>query len=911
MSDITSAARIPASIPASGKTLLADLTYRTVWADPTLQYYLGDEDTLGFSQSFRNSYNARFDSSGPPDQSFAYSAQIIQAFEMIDSVVDTDFARVTASAQAQDTAEFVLVTSSHSLNASLEGYHMFPGGVSRGRNDYWGFGAFNSDLTSLGARPETGGGEYLNWVLIHEIGHGLGLEHLFDDNGDVLPSIGEALDNERYTVMSYNGASYAYTYGHAVTMMAIDIAALQAQYGVETYAEENSVYTLRDAREGALTLSENNWQIGRAYASIWDSGGTDTIRYLGPSGAVLINLNDATLDRSMWAADAAPSLGALQLTERFATLSEEIRTETMLPDYHAGGFFSRVLTATGESIDGGFSIAHGAQIENATGGTKDDILIGNELDNRLTGAAGDDLLIGGLGDDVLQGGAGLDTAGFSDERAFYTIAAAGNGAYTISHAGEGTDSLVRVELAQFADGLVDLSLVPGVAGIALTGTALGDALEGASGSDTLIGLDGNDTLIGLGSDDQLYGDDGDDLLYGDNIGPRLPMGDGEANLDRTVVVPDAVREGYTAVRMDAGFSLLDDADIGEATTIPHLTASFTMATDDFVYLALDIAAGERLVIDIDYADTDPGGFDSVLSLLDVQGNEIASNDDAEQSSVGGAGSSSRLDSYLDISVEQSGTYFAEIRKFDFSPIPEGEQFEASVSLGFNPTGSPSGGSYEAGNDVIRGGNGNDSLFGGDGADTLYGGYGDDFIYGGESSNDRRDLVYGGFGGDIIDGGHGNDELRGDAGNDTIAGGFGVDTVMGGDGDDVLTGSAWADRLSGGNGDDFINGGFGFDRLNGGAGADRFFHVGVKGHGTDWVRDYNAAEGDLLQTGLLGSARADYRVSFAEIAGVGEIGLPEAFVRYAPTGQILWVLIDGAGQDAINLRAGAAEFDLLH
>jgi len=33
---------------------------------------------------------------------------------------------------------------------------------------------------------------------------------------------------------------------------------------------------------------------------------------------------------------------------------------------------------------------------------------------------------------------------------------------------------------------------------------------------------------------------------------------------------------------------------------------------------------------------------------------------------------------------------------------------------------------------------------------------------------------------------------------------------------------------------------------------------------------------------------------------GAVGIAEAFVIYRPTGQILWALVDGAGQDSILL-----------
>ena len=215
----------------------------------------------------------------------------------------------------------------------------------------------------------------------------------------------------------------------------------------------------------------------------------------------------------------------------------------------------------------------------------------------------------------------------------------------------------------------------------------------------------------------------------------------------------------------------------------------------------------------------------------------------------------------------------------------------------------------AGDDRIDGFAGDDTIDGGDGGDTIVGGTGNDFLFGGTSLTDLRDLIFGGDGDDRIDGGYGNDELRGDAGNDTIAGGFGVDTVIGGTGDDVMTGSAFSDLIFGGDGNDFVNGGFGSDRVNGGDGADRFFHVGVTGHGSDWIQDFDHAEGDILLFGGSGS-QSDFQVNFGETIGAGSAGVAEAFVIYRPSGQILWALVDGQEQDSINIRIDGNDFDLL-
>jgi len=216
----------------------------------------------------------------------------------------------------------------------------------------------------------------------------------------------------------------------------------------------------------------------------------------------------------------------------------------------------------------------------------------------------------------------------------------------------------------------------------------------------------------------------------------------------------------------------------------------------------------------------------------------------------------------------------------------------------------------SGADILEGGAFNDTISGLDGADTLIGGDGDDFIFGGATSGDLRDVIYGGDGNDNIDGGYGNDELRGDAGNDTIAGGFGADTVIGGAGDDVLTGSAFGDVIFGGDGDDFVNGGFGHDRVNGGAGADKFYHLGIANHGSDWIQDYNSAEGDVLLWGGVAATAANFQINTAYTANAGADEVYESFVIYRPTGQIIWALVDGGAQAEINIQIGGDVFDLL-
>ncbi|MEY8841470.1 calcium-binding protein, partial [Cribrihabitans sp. XS_ASV171] len=181
--------------------------------------------------------------------------------------------------------------------------------------------------------------------------------------------------------------------------------------------------------------------------------------------------------------------------------------------------------------------------------------------------------------------------------------------------------------------------------------------------------------------------------------------------------------------------------------------------------------------------------------------------------------------------------------------------------------------------------------------------------------DLRDVIYGGEGDDMLDGGYGNDLIFGQGGNDTIAGDFGADELQGQEGNDVVTGGALSDLVYGGDGNDFVNGGFGYDRINGGDGADRFFHLGVYDHGSDWVQDYDAAEGDVLVFGNAAATRDQFQINYAHTATAdgersGEDDVQEAFIVYRPTGQVMWALVDGEGQDEINLRIGNDVFDLM-
>ncbi len=191
-------------------------------------------------------------------------------------------------------------------------------------------------------------------------------------------------------------------------------------------------------------------------------------------------------------------------------------------------------------------------------------------------------------------------------------------------------------------------------------------------------------------------------------------------------------------------------------------------------------------------------------------------------------------------------------------------------------------------------------------DTLLGGAsGDQFIGGGGA-----DSLAGRQGNDWLNGGADADTLAGGIGRDTLFGGAGADRLLGLTDDDYLASGAGSDQLYGGDGNDRLDGGVGFDTLTGGAGADAFEHAGIQGQGCDWVMDFANSAGDHLLFGIAGAVAADFRVTFALVAGAGQPAVAEAFVRYLPTSRLIWMLVDGADEGAILLQSSMNSFDLL-
>jgi len=454
----------------------------------------------------------------------------------------------------------------------------------------------------------------------------------------------------------------------------------------------------------------------------------------------------------------------------------------------------------------------------------------------------------------------------------------------LARAATGGVTLTGADSGNFAYGHSgDDALLGGDGGDQLFGYAGNDTLDGGAGNDRLRGGTGNDLILGGAGNDRIHDTVGDDTIDGGDDYDVVSLSGAPAT-DSYLSLPYWFQRSSDDIIVHLGGQRIVLRDIEEITMSSSFQTPEVLLVSDLVFGVLTLSeAGTS------GADTMQGGVGND-SLWGMGGDDLL---------LGGAGN--------DVLIGDSG-----------NDTLDGGIGDDVLRANNRPVAGPNGDNVLLGgaghdilvgaeaNDTLRGGDGNDALQGGDGYNKLHGDGGDDQIRGGAG----RDEVTGGTGNDVIDLGAGNDLAYGQDGNDTLAGGFGTDELHGQDGADMMSGGAFSDLLTGGAGDDFINGGFGHDRINGGNGTDTFYHLGIFDHGSDWVQDYTEIEGDVLHFGDRSVSADDFQVNFTETDGAGDAGVAEAFVIYSPTGQIIWALVDGAGQDEINLRIGDEMFDLL-
>jgi len=206
-----------------------------------------------------------------------------------------------------------------------------------------------------------------------------------------------------------------------------------------------------------------------------------------------------------------------------------------------------------------------SSIENLSGSTYDDTLIGDANANTLDGRDGNDILNSGSGDDRLKGGLGHDTyilddvfqsgSGITLQRRFDTVT---------ENTNEGVDQ-VKVNsdngilFGYTLPANVDNGVISGTSKFSLTGNALDNRLNGNSADNTLTGLGGGDILNGMTGNDRLVGGLGDDVYV---LNDAFITGSGITQAKLFDAVVEKAGEGFDGVEIWSDNGLLSNYTLG-------------------------------------------------------------------------------------------------------------------------------------------------------------------------------------------------------------------------------------------------------------------------------------------------------------------------------------------------------------
>jgi Ca2+-binding RTX toxin-like protein len=648
------------------------------------------------------------------------------------------------------------------------------------------------------------GGTGLFGVLLHEIGHALGLKHPFE-GATILRT---DLDNYTNTVMSYTSN------GNPISALGpMDVQAIRHFYGNETTKANH--------------ISSWSWNAATSVLTQIGGVGRDSIQGIGANDSIDAGAgDDLVLTRSGndWVVGGDGN------------------------DQLEGGIGNDTLS--GDS--GNDTLIGGDGVDQLIGGAGNDSLGGNDGSSILGGDGDDRIAVslysaqsfsidGGTGTDLLT--ISVITSGFPGFFASFT-------SLTLEGAGANALSLTGVETINV--------YLPSDRNFNFSGSSLAETVFGTSFNNRIIGGGGNDTLLGQGGTDTLDGGNGDDLLYLDvRLGSIVDV-DGGANTDNAAIfVQRTTGASVIEFSLDASLSVggrmvnvesvsISGSDNDGGAGLARVISGYSGRDNIFGSTGADTLRGFGGNDNLSGADGNDNldGMDGDDTMRGGNGNDFASggvgtdflygdagNDilfggaggdqivggDGDDTIMGDAGADSMFGgvgydivSYIN-EVAGVSVVLNQSRTVDVGGVATSEfnqEFEGVIGSNFNDTLSGDGGA-----NLLEGGLGVDILNGGAGFDiasyanatsglTLFMGGGT--FNSGEANGDTHTSIEGLIGSqfsDIIGGDAGVNELRGLNGNDFIYGRGGLDTLLGGDGNDVLSGGLDADRLEGGTGID--------------------------------------------------------------------------------------------------------------
>lgn len=240
------------------------------------------------------------------------------------------------------------VSISQSIQVLSAGLSYFP-------NNFYELGSdvFLAKGYSTPIKYENGFTNYDYEVLLHEIGHALGLKHPFETDRNNTSTLNTIEDTTKFTAMSYNENPDTFD----GTFRSLDWMTLTKLYGVNP--EFHSV-------DNIYNFDSNNGMF------IVDGGGIDTIDASGLPDNIYVDLRCGT-----------HSYKGQKL--------EHITSPNQL------------------------TISHGSYIENVETGSGSDLIIGNDISNSIISGSGRDEIFAGNGTDIIYPGQGADTIDLSED----------------------------------------------------------------------------------------------------------------------------------------------------------------------------------------------------------------------------------------------------------------------------------------------------------------------------------------------------------------------------------------------------------------------------------------------------------------------------------------------------------------
>lgn len=360
----------------------------------------------------------------------------------------------------------------------------------------------NGELVSAYSNMDPG--SYGFQVLLHELGHALGLSHPFEHDDRTLVA---EMDNQEHTVMTYNSTS-----PYTTELGSLDVVALQQIYG-----------------DGS---AQEDWEV------FANASNTVVIRGSEADDFILATGNETRVDG--YGGD-----DHIEGRESNDSLEGDAGNDTLYGRH-------------GED-----TIKAGADDDLIYGDSPETFNLGDA--DLLYGNAGNDMVYGQRGDDVIYGQNGNDTVfgGYEDDTVY---AGRGNDSIDGEYGNDdlrgsgGLDTLNGNSGDDYLKGQDGRDLLNGGFGA--------DTLNGGEGNDTLNGDSDNDKLYGSAGADQLNGGFGDDLLKGGEGNDTLNSGDGNdiifggTGADTFVFAYDDAFEINTVKDFEDGIDLIRIIELG-------------------------------------------------------------------------------------------------------------------------------------------------------------------------------------------------------------------------------------------------------------------------------------------------------------------------------------------------------------